>query len=620
MTLPCEDAAGSLNNNPVITPPYVPNKPCIGEWEISGEDDLCARNEASVQESWAAENININGAPLNIYKLLGVHEQGDGSVINRGKLMSSTSAPGYPISNINSGGAWRSIQQGANIAGKAFIGVDFGVALATPSDLPANSPAKPNWQNVGAIILKQGNTAFNYARQVKVEIADGKTQIGEVQFTGVGNGQLSTLSVGPNAVAMTVSVMAISSSTFQVIAKPVVGAMKELGVAVANVPFQSTFANFTINDGSQEFQPGDMFSFQIDYVWKRVGVYNLGQSINSYTMNLQTKLLAKAVRVTPTLYTGTDSWEVEVFDVLDSPPTNINNIQDLFFQENRDRDYAKAPLRLKAQYSIGDSISDLSKFGLNILDQYSFVVSFAVMVELLGRPVVTGDIIEVIPEMQYDHNLRPVKKFLEVTDTGWASVGYTPAWKPTLYRFQAQEALPSQETRDLFGTFDTQKYITADTILGDMGVGHIDISPLTNTEEVIKDAAKAVPERGSDDGLTVELVHMNPPVPNPNVKGQPEPVKMKASAPTYVEDGLPKNGEPYGEGYKLPDPTTSKDGEYFRLYYPESTKVPPALYRFSAMKARWIRIEVDRRIEYTSAKPSMHKILNSDTKQSMVKK
>jgi len=613
MTFPCEDAAGSLNTQHDNLPNYTPTTPCVGEWEISGEDDICARNEASLQESYAAENLNINGAPLNIYKLLGVHEQGDGSTLNNGKLFASIAEPGYPLSNLNNG-VWHSIQVGSAVVGNAFIGVDFGINQI--NNQPSNAPVKPKLQKVGAVVIKQGNTAFNYAKQVKVEIADGKTQVQSSIFNGTGSGTILNLSVGPNAVAGVATIMATSPTTFDVVWRPVVGSLVNLGTITVGAKFESTILNFKIV-GS--FNAGDSFSVVVTYDWKRVGVFNLTQTSNATTLNLQSALSAKAARVVPTMFTGTDHWEVLQFDVLDSPPTDINNVQDLFFQENRDRDYAKTPLPIKAQYSINDSISDLSKFGLNILDQYSFTVSFAVMVGLLGRPIVTGDIIEVIPELQYDHNLRPVKKFLEVTDTGWASAGYTTGWKPTLYRFQAQEAIPSQETRDIFGTFDTQKYLTADSILAD-GVGHIDTSVLTVTEETIKDASAAVPERGSDDGLSVEMIIQQPPQPNVNVKGQPAPVSGKQKPNIYIEDGLPKNGEPYGEGYSLPDPTTSKDGEYFRLYYPDDTKIAPRLHRFSAVKNRWIFVEQDRRVEYTSAKPSLHNILNSSTKQSIGKK
>ena len=331
----------------------------------------------------------------------------------------------------------------------------------------------------------------------------------------------------------------------------------------------------------------------------------------------------RAVRITPTIFSGTDSWEISNVDFLDSAPTNINNIQDLFFNENRDRDYAIAPLLIKAQYDPTDSANDLSRFGLGLLDQYSFTVSFATMVQTLGRPIVTGDILEITPELQYDQNLKPVRKFLEVTDTGWSSAGFSTHWKPTVYKFSAQQALPSQETRDIFGTMDTQKYLVADTILGDDVAEQLDITPLTITEEIIKNANDAVPERG-DKAVQKTLKPISHPLPPVNPKGQPAAITQQP-APAgkqnlYVEDGLPKSGEPYGEGYKLPDVATISDGDYFRLYYAPETRIAPRLYRYSMVKNRWIFVEQDRRGDYSTHKPSMQAILQSDTRVGLGKK
>jgi hypothetical protein len=322
------------------------------------------------------------------------------------------------------------------------------------------------------------------------------------------------------------------------------------------------------------------------------------------------------------MFTGTGSWEVSEFDVRDSVPTDINNIQDLFFNENRDRDYADSPITLRVQFNPADSTSDLSRFGINILDQYSFTASFNSMVQLLGRPIVVGDIIEVVPEMQYDHNLNPVRKFLEVTDTGWASEGFGPQWQPMLYRFQAQQALPSQETRDIFGSLNTQKYLLSDDLL--QFNNQLDTTPLTQTEEIIKIAADAVPEVGSDDLIVTVGQPLKAALPSANAKGQPEAVAQQPfpAGPQgpHIEDGLPSNGEPYGEGYKLPEAAGVSDGDYFRLYYAPETKIPPRLYKFSAIKNRWIFMETDRRGDYSSHRPSVRNILQSDTKQSLKKK
>jgi hypothetical protein len=635
-TLPCENGGGSLNNpngsasqlgtNNDYLKPYNPNTttPCQGEWEISTiTPDSCATNEQARQESYVAESLNISGAPINVFKLLGVHEQGHGSLIDDAKIIASTAYPGYPASNINSGSlSWRSIQAGAGVVGAAYVGADFGIKLMWNGDSEYDAH-RQKWTKVAALTITQANTPNEWARQVRVEIADGKCEALSPVFSGVGNGTLNVQSMGSNVTQGVVTAIAVTSTTFNVYATLPDSSVIGLNTATINVPFSSTFINFTIHSGSIPFAPGDIFTIYVNYVWKRAGIFNLIQSPSAQVMNLQTTVSVKAIRVTPTMFTGTGNWEVFALDVLDSAPTDINNIQDLFFGENRDRDYALEPILLKAQYSPTDSINDLSKFGLSILDQYSFTISFATMVQKLGRPVVVGDILEVIPEMQYDQNLKPVRKFLEVTDTGWAAEGFSSNWRPTVYRFSAQQALPSQETRDIFGTLDTQKYLVADSIISDGISEQLDTTPLTIAEEIKKEAADAVPEVGTDDNRTTMGKIAQIPFPPVNPKGQPpappnpDPRHKRG---IYIEDGLPPNGEPYGEGFKLPDVLTVSDGDYFRLYYPPETRIAPRLYRYSALKNRWIFVEQDRRGDYSSHKPSVRSILQSDTKRSLEKK
>ncbi len=631
-TLPCEDGGGSLNNpnnptnpeNPVG--PYVPPELCVGQLELSSTNpDLCQLLDQQRQESYVAEALNISGAPINIYKLLGVHEQGHGSIVDSGLIIGTTALPGYPLSQINTGtGAWRSAQSGTGVAGSAYVGVDFGIKLIQTGD-SEYAPIKQKWTKVGALTITQGNTPNEYARQVKVEITDGAVELGGVSFLGTGDGQLTVNDFGSSASQCTVTAMAASPTSFDVFAAYPNGSVISLGRAFVGTPFKSVVVNFTITAGTIPFTNTDSFFITINYVWKRAGIFNLVQSPLAQTLNLNKELLVKAVRVIPTLFTGAGSWEVSELDVLDSPATNIDNIQDLFFNENRDRDYDKVPLELKVQYSPTDAISDLAKFGINILDQYIFTTSFATMVQRLGRPIVVGDIIEVIPELQWDHNLKPVRKFLEVTDTGWSAEGFSTHWKPTVYRFTAQPALPSQETRDIFGTLDTNKYLIADEVVADDTISkQLDITELTKVEEIAKEAADKVPERGSDAQRTTVGQPLPYPLPPTNPKGQPPGLEKEPSPAgkqnLYIEDGLPRNGEPYGEGFKLPDITTVNDGDYFRLYYPPETRIPPRLYRFSAVKNRWIYMETDRRGEYSSHKPSIQKILQSNTKQGLGKK
>ena len=625
-TLPCANGGGSLNNpgTPPTTPttPYVPPDLCKGSMEINALDpDLCQLTDQNLQESYIAESLQTSGAPINIYKLLGVHEQGGGSVLSAGTIVASQPAPGYPISNINSAGSWRSIETGSNTQNNAYVGLDFGVKRLSSGQLEYNPP-QTKWISIAAIQLTQSNLPDNFARQVKVEIADGSVFVKSVNFGGAGNGTINVSKLGDHATQSTVRIICLSATEFSVICLVPGQPIQSLGVATVGQPFLSPTIGFTISPGMIPFLAGDMFTVSIEYDWKRVGIFNLIQSPSAQVLNLQASIRARAVRVTPVMFTGTGAWEVSALDVLDSAPTDVNNIQDLFFNENRDRDYSTAPILLKAQYNPADSASDLSRFGLSILDQYSFSFSFAVMVQALGRPIVVGDILEVIPEMQYDHNLKPIRKFLEVTDTGWAAEGFSTQWKPTILRVTAQQALPSQETRDIFGTLDTQQFLVADRILGDDVAEQLDTIPLKQTEEIIKAADDAVPEVGDKAAQEYTKV-ISSPLPPVNPKGQPEAIKQQP-APLgkqniYVEDGLPKNGEAYGEGYKLPDVNTSTDGEYFRLYYPSTTKIAPRLYRFSAVKNRWIFLEQDRRADAASHKPSAQQILQSNTRISLGK-
>jgi hypothetical protein len=630
--LPCEDGAGSLNNpngsaeqtglnNPALKP-YTPPSLTTGEWQISSlSPDACANSDQIRQETYVAESLNISGAPINIFKLLGVHEQGNGSLAQSAAIIASAPSPGYPVSYINSGtSSWKSLQTGSAVIGTARVGFDFGIRrLASGSS--EYKPEKSKLTKIGALHITQANTPNEFARQVKVEITDGSCELGNILSLGVGDGSVQATLLGADAADCSVSFVAATSDSFDVFATFSNGTLVQLGTAQVGLRFNSTVISTTIVAGAVPFEAGDTFIIPISYVWKRIGIFNLIQSPLAQTLNLNVEVLVRAVRITPTLFTGTGGWEVLALDVLDSAQTNINNIQDLFLGENRDRDYSKIPSLLKVQYSPSDSISDLSKFGLSILDQYSFTASFASVVKLLGRPIVVGDIIEVIPEMQYDQNLKPIRKFLEVTDTSWASDGYSTMWKPTLIRFVGQQALPSQETRDIFGTLDTQKYLVADSVLSG-GIGEqLDTSPLTQVEELQKAASNKVPKTGSDDELSTMGVPLPVPVPNSNAKGQPAPAKVANGKPgIYIEDGLPPNGETYGEGFKLPEPTDALDGDYFRLNYPPEQKIPARLYRFSAIKNRWIYQETDRRGEYSSHKPSIRSILESNTKQGLGKK
>jgi hypothetical protein len=146
----CLDAAGSFNNpatpnsglptvpSPVAPNPgggsgipggmYVPPEFCVGTYRIT--QDGCASVENQYQAALVAQALSISGAPLNVFKLLGVHEQG--------KLIDLI-GKGAPIGSNDTSNAfdalaieWASDEQGlAVVQSPAYIGYDFGVRMTS---------------------------------------------------------------------------------------------------------------------------------------------------------------------------------------------------------------------------------------------------------------------------------------------------------------------------------------------------------------------------------------------------------------------------------------------------------------------------------------------------------
>jgi hypothetical protein len=316
-------------------------------------------------------------------------------------------------------------------------------------------------------------------------------------------------------------------------------------------------------------------------------------------------------RLVPLFFNGGagDRWEVNKLELIDYQSTQLDNIEDPVFMENRDRDYATSSIPLKCAYQPIDSIGDLGKYGFSILDQFAFTCSFARMVQVLGRPIIIGDIIEITPELMYDQNLIPVKKFLEVSDCAWSAEGFSPSWEPLLYRFTANQVLPGQETRDIFGTPDQQAYDIDDGTFFSH-VGQLQDSPLTVTENIKAEVADAVPETGQDPSSIASGM--------PSIPAAKEGLPLSGRGESdqkdmYVEDGIPPDGAPYSEGFTLPDVATSSDGDYFRLNYAPELNIPTRLFRFSLLKMRWIYQEADMRGTYSSMKPSLRNALVSMT-------
>jgi len=91
--------------------------------------DLSTGPESCLISSVIEEALNIGGADINVYKMLGVHEQGAlTDLTGSGAAIASSYLPGFePLNAFDKYiTEWRSQEFGTDVAAKSYIGYDFG--------------------------------------------------------------------------------------------------------------------------------------------------------------------------------------------------------------------------------------------------------------------------------------------------------------------------------------------------------------------------------------------------------------------------------------------------------------------------------------------------------------
>lgn len=159
---------------------------------------------------------------------------------------------------------------------------------------------------------------------------------------------------------------------------------------------------------------------------------------------------------------------------------NPNNIQDLLFLENRDRSYDPNIYRLRGHYNVQNLDFDLSQFGLFLNNDIVFItIHYNDMIDLLGRKLIVGDVIELPHMLDYNplEETIPValKRFMQVTDGNYASEGFSPTWFPHLWRIKCEPLVDSEEFSQILdapinmdnylGIWDSTKVYTAGYVI-----------------------------------------------------------------------------------------------------------------------------------------------------------
>lgn len=576
-------------------------------------------------DSLAQEALNIAGAQVNVFKLLGVHEQtllvdltGNGSAISGGAAQNHQASYAFDIFKTE----WKSKQSGADaVLASAYIGYDFGVQKLANGRQKYGIAASVR-QHITTIKIKQSSNAKSRVTKARVERSENGTE------------------------------------------------------------------------------------------WYGVAVVTLPDNDQLNTVHFKHSVPNRYWRLRPLQFNGDscDSWGVVAFEMYDYSVEHISNIQDKILMENRDRSYQDTAVTLKGYYDLVNVNTDLSRFGIEIpTANYQIRVNFNACVALLGRPVVVGDIVELPSETQYAPDLKPIKRYLEVTDVTWDASSYTPGWMPTMLLVTAQPAMATQETQDIFG--DLSKNVDNSGLFGNSDGNSETYQDFTAVDQAIDQESKTlVPERGSEGSnvireiasedlgiVTVNIVSsngstapyedldMDPPllsemlntfrvrddytdifaagtkfnvrhsmgndgsyvvlnsgsfydnghtiIPVGNVPVTHGPygtliaqldISQSGYAHItkhtfnrvglYVEDAIPQNGAPYTEGPVLP--TTANNGDYHRLTYEGLAKdVPARLYRYSTTKSRWIFMESDKRAQYNNQKSVLDEYVTSPTRQ-----
>jgi hypothetical protein len=128
-----EEGRPILNNPPSTgSPPSCVKTPygvvCPAS-NICTEFDLSTGPESCLISSLIEETLNIGGADINVYKILGVHEQGSlTDLTGTGAAIASSYLPGFePLNAFDKYiTEWRSQELGRDVINKSYIGYDFG--------------------------------------------------------------------------------------------------------------------------------------------------------------------------------------------------------------------------------------------------------------------------------------------------------------------------------------------------------------------------------------------------------------------------------------------------------------------------------------------------------------
>ena len=112
-------------------------------------------------------------------------------------------------------------------------------------------------------------------------------------------------------------------------------------------------------------------------------------------------------------------------------------------------------------------VNHLSQFGLFLNNDILFItVHYNDMIDIIGRKLMVGDVLELPHLLDYNplDEKIPValKRYMQITDSNYASEGFTQTWYPHLWRIKCEPLVNSEEFADILNA-----PINQDNYLGD---------------------------------------------------------------------------------------------------------------------------------------------------------
>lgn len=281
--------------------------------------------------------------------------------------------------------------------------------------------------------------------------------------------------------------------------------------------------------------------------------------------------------------------------------TDITDIQDVLFLENRDRKYSDSLYDLKGCYQPQNSEFDLSQFGIFLTNDTIFIsFHYMSMLDQLGRKLMSGDVLE-LPHLRdpdsLDDTAPALDRYYVIQDATHSAEGYGPGWYSHIWRVKAQQLKGGQEYNDILGVSGIAIGPDGEE-LGPAGCYSDSGCSVTNDDQY----------QSITDGIVSEA--------SQNVMFDPTWVD---SAHFYIGEnddgsfnlflwagtGIPPNGYPLkGEGTEFPE--DMQDGEFFlRTDY-----TPDRLFRRVGNK--YIKIEDDARRKWTPVNMTLDSFMNND--------